>query len=137
MELELSGLSLEDSKMVVHFYFMDDYRAPKWEKAKNKCKKECYLFDKRISLELSMKKFFLRNQRLFYMCVKMNNQNKKNLVIFLACQCRCCAYAHIIAFTVNNYLIYKPKQNNLMEKTPVNYFYLVAADSWFKTTVLN
>lgn len=55
MELELSGLSLEDSKMVVHFYFMDDYKALKLEKAKNKGKKECYLSEKRISLELSMK----------------------------------------------------------------------------------
>lgn len=42
---------------------------------------------------------------------------------------------YVIVFTANNYLIYKTKQSN--GNKSVHDFYLVAADSWFKTTVLN
>lgn len=69
IELKLSGLSLEAGKMVAHFYFMPDYRALQLEKAENKCKKETHW-------NLVRNNSSLKFQRLFCMCVKMNNQNK-------------------------------------------------------------
>lgn len=76
MELKLSGLSLEVSKMVVCFYFMDAYMALKLEKAKNKCKKNVIFFKKDSHWNLVWNNSFSEYQRLFYMYAKMNNQNK-------------------------------------------------------------